>query len=42
VLLLHVGSQRKEKTFLLLEPLVVELKKRGYGFVRVDEMVAPP
>jgi peptidoglycan/xylan/chitin deacetylase (PgdA/CDA1 family) len=40
ILLLHVGSERKDKTFLLLEPLVVELKKRGYGFVRIDEMLS--
>ena len=39
ILLLHVGSERKDKTYLLLEPLVVELKKRGYAFVPIDEML---
>jgi peptidoglycan/xylan/chitin deacetylase (PgdA/CDA1 family) len=39
LLLLHVGSQRKDKTFLLLEDLLTELTKRGYEFVRVDEML---
>lgn len=41
ILLLHVGSQRKDKTFLMLEPLIVELKKRGYEFVRIDELLTP-
>jgi peptidoglycan/xylan/chitin deacetylase (PgdA/CDA1 family) len=39
LLLLHVGSQRKDKTFLLLEPLLENLKKRGYSFVRVDQLL---
>ena len=39
LLLLHVGSQRKDKTFLLLGELVTELKKRGYEFARVDELL---
>src|SRR5688572_16840509 len=39
LLLLHVGSQRKDKTFLLLGELVTELKGRGYEFVRVDELL---
>jgi peptidoglycan/xylan/chitin deacetylase (PgdA/CDA1 family) len=37
MLLLHVGSERKDKTFLLLEPLLIELKKRNYTFARIDE-----
>ena len=41
LLLLHVGSQRKDKTFLLLGELVKELKARGYTFARVDELLAP-
>jgi peptidoglycan/xylan/chitin deacetylase (PgdA/CDA1 family) len=40
LLLLHVGSQRKDKTFLLLDPLVRELVKRGYRFQRVDELLS--
>ena len=40
LLLLHVGSERKDKTFLLLKPLLSELRARGYKFVRVDELVA--
>ena len=39
LLLLHVGSQRKDKTFLLLGELLEELKARGYEFVRVDELL---
>jgi peptidoglycan/xylan/chitin deacetylase (PgdA/CDA1 family) len=41
LLLLHVGSQRQDKTFLLLAPLLNELKGRGYSFARVDELLAP-
>lgn len=41
ILLLHLGSERKDKTFLLLEPLVSELKRRGYAFVRIDELLKP-
>jgi len=39
LLLLHVGSERKDKTFLLLGDLVKERKARGYEFVRVDELL---
>ena len=39
LLLLHVGSQRQDKTFLLLGELLTELKRRGYEFVRVDELL---
>ncbi len=39
LLLLHVGSQRKDKTFLLLGELLTALKTRGYEFVRVDELL---
>jgi hypothetical protein len=37
-MLLHVGSQRRDKPFLLLGPLLAELKQRGYAFVRIDEL----
>jgi endoglucanase len=40
LLLLHVGSQRRDKTFLLLEDLLKELKARGYSFARVDKLLA--
>jgi peptidoglycan/xylan/chitin deacetylase (PgdA/CDA1 family) len=40
LLLLHVGADRKDKMFLLLEPLVKALQARGYEFVRVDQMLA--
>jgi hypothetical protein len=33
---MHLGAERKDKVFLRLEPLVVELKKRGYGIARID------
>ncbi len=39
LLLLHVGSQRKDKTFLLLDPTLKELEARGYSFARVDELL---
>jgi peptidoglycan/xylan/chitin deacetylase (PgdA/CDA1 family) len=39
ILLMHVGSERKDKTFLLLDKLLNELKRRGYEFVRIDEML---
>ncbi len=39
LLLLHVGAARKDKMFLLLEPLMRELTGKGYRFVRVDEML---
>jgi peptidoglycan/xylan/chitin deacetylase (PgdA/CDA1 family) len=39
LLLLHVGSQRKDKTFLLLDPLLKELKQRGYTFLGVEELL---
>ncbi|WP_428938881.1 polysaccharide deacetylase family protein [Fontivita pretiosa] len=40
LLLLHLGSQRQDKTWKLLEPLIEELKRRGYSFARVDELLA--
>src|SRR5205814_6955139 len=39
LLLLHVGSQRKDKTFLLLDPLLKQLEDRGYKFVTVDRLL---
>jgi peptidoglycan/xylan/chitin deacetylase (PgdA/CDA1 family) len=39
ILLLHLGSERKDKMHVLLEPLVEELQKRGYQFVRIDELL---
>jgi peptidoglycan/xylan/chitin deacetylase (PgdA/CDA1 family) len=41
LLLLHLGADRKDKMFLLLEPLVKQLQSRGYSFVRLDEMIKP-
>jgi peptidoglycan/xylan/chitin deacetylase (PgdA/CDA1 family) len=43
LLLLHIGAGpgRKDKFFLRLDPLLVELKRRGYEFVRVDQMLDP-
>jgi peptidoglycan/xylan/chitin deacetylase (PgdA/CDA1 family) len=43
LLLVHIGAGpgRKDKFFLRLEPLLLELEKRGYSFVRVDEMLDP-
>jgi peptidoglycan/xylan/chitin deacetylase (PgdA/CDA1 family) len=39
ILLLHLGADRKDKMFLLLEPLVQELRARGYTFVRIDALL---
>jgi peptidoglycan/xylan/chitin deacetylase (PgdA/CDA1 family) len=39
LLLLHVGSQRNDKTFLLLGDLLNELRARGYTFLKVDELL---
>jgi peptidoglycan/xylan/chitin deacetylase (PgdA/CDA1 family) len=39
LLLLHLGSERKDKMHVLLGPLLDQLIKRGYSFVRVDEML---
>jgi peptidoglycan/xylan/chitin deacetylase (PgdA/CDA1 family) len=39
ILLLHLGADRKDKMFLLLQPLVEELRARGYMFVRIDELL---
>jgi peptidoglycan/xylan/chitin deacetylase (PgdA/CDA1 family) len=40
LLLLHLGSTRKDKMHLLLGELIDTLHKRGYQFVRVDELLA--
>jgi len=39
LLLLHLGSERKDKMHPLLGPLLDELAKRGYSFVRVDDVL---
>ncbi len=39
LLLLHVGSERKDKTYLLLGDLLDELQKRGYTFDRIDRLL---
>ena len=39
ILLLHLGADRRDRMYLLLEPLVVELRARGYTFVRIDELL---
>jgi hypothetical protein len=39
LLLLHLGSQRQDKPFSLIGPMLDELKKRGYSFVRIDQML---
>ncbi len=42
LLLLHLGAQRQDKVYLHLQPLLEELLRRGYRFVRVDELLAAP
>jgi len=39
LLLLHLGADRKDKMYLLLETLIKELRARGYAFVRIDELI---
>ncbi|MCP4593956.1 MAG: polysaccharide deacetylase family protein [bacterium] len=39
LLLLHLGGLRKDKVFLHLDALIGELRRRGYAFARVDEML---
>jgi peptidoglycan/xylan/chitin deacetylase (PgdA/CDA1 family) len=39
LMLMHLGSQREDKMHPLLEPLIEELRARGYSFVRIDEML---
>jgi peptidoglycan/xylan/chitin deacetylase (PgdA/CDA1 family) len=41
VLLLHLGSGRKDPFHPLLGQLVDELSERGYTFVRVDKLLSP-
>ena len=40
LLLLHLGSTRKDKMHLLLDELIDELHARGYELLRVDELLA--
>jgi peptidoglycan/xylan/chitin deacetylase (PgdA/CDA1 family) len=39
ILLLHAGSQRKDKMTDRLDGIVVELQKRGYRFVTIDQLL---
>lgn len=39
ILLLHLGADRQDKMYRLLEPLVGALRQRGYEFARIDEML---
>lgn len=41
ILLIHIGTdpERTDKFYLRLSDLIRELKKRGYGFVRIDELL---
>ena len=40
LLLLHLGSTRKDKMHFQLLPLIQELQKRGYDFIRIDHLGA--
>jgi peptidoglycan/xylan/chitin deacetylase (PgdA/CDA1 family) len=42
LLLLHLGSQRQDKVHPHADRLLDELAKRGYAFVRIDEMLDVP
>jgi peptidoglycan/xylan/chitin deacetylase (PgdA/CDA1 family) len=39
ILLIHLGAERKDKMYLLLEPLIADLRQRGYTFIRIDELL---
>jgi peptidoglycan/xylan/chitin deacetylase (PgdA/CDA1 family) len=41
ILLIHIGTdpERKDKLYMRLEGLIRELERRGYSFVRVDELL---
>ncbi|MGB9430762.1 MAG: hypothetical protein WBQ89_00845 [Candidatus Acidiferrum sp.] len=39
ILLIHLGADRKDKLYRLLEPMMKELRSRGYELVRIDEML---
>jgi endoglucanase len=43
ILLVHIGTDpaRADKFYLLLGDLVRELKKRGYAFIRIDNLIRP-
>lgn len=41
LLLLHLGADRKDKMFLLLDPLITQLQSRGYSFLRIDQILKP-
>src|SRR5207237_511326 len=41
ILLLHLGAQRSDKMFLLLDRLVEELLSRGYRPLRIDDLLGP-
>lgn len=40
LLLLHVGSERKDKTFPLVGELIDQLQRDGYEFERIDRLLA--
>jgi endoglucanase len=42
ILLLHIGTHpdRKDKFYFRLDELVVGLQQRGYGFVRIDQLLS--
>jgi len=41
ILLIHIGTdpERTDKLYLKLEELITELERRGYTFVRIDELL---
>ncbi len=41
ILLLHLGADRRDKMYLLLDPLLDELTRRGYRLQRIDTLLAP-
>jgi peptidoglycan/xylan/chitin deacetylase (PgdA/CDA1 family) len=41
ILLIHIGTdpRRTDKFYYMLPDLITDLKKRGYGFVRIDDLL---
>src|SRR5690606_1362551 len=39
ILLLHLGADRRDKMYLLLDELIGELVTRGYRFRRIDHLI---
>jgi peptidoglycan/xylan/chitin deacetylase (PgdA/CDA1 family) len=39
ILLIHMGADRNDRMYLLLDALITDLRERGYTFSRIDELL---